>query len=526
MEVKPTVTPNTPPVVAANDPNHPYMRDYWGKFRTRTYITITAAQCSITLITFSLLQVTGFVDLNILWFFGIVFLASAAQNIVTIWLTHILGEPFRDLVMAIVHVSGEPSTIKPPNPNYYDTSQDGFKEILQTVYEMSASRSAAPEETTESNVDDTILTGLNNTKTGIIIMDKNHDIIYHNKYAPVRKNTEDRDAIDLLFPEYETLSSWLSSEVRNKLKAEKTWIRVANKLPNEDGRRIFDVIVNYHKNSKAETVITTIDRTDEYKPEEDELDFISFAAHELRGPITVIRGYLDVLSDELAPVLQDDQTELMSRLVVTSNRLSSYVNNILSAARYDRRHLKLRLKEETLGHIYSTVADDMQLRARSQNRILAVEIPENLPTVAADTNAVGEVLSNLIDNAIKYSYEGGLVHVTAKIIPNFIEISISDHGVGMPANVVSNLFHKFYRSHRSRETVAGTGIGLYICRAIVSSHGGTIQAQSVENEGSTFTFTLPIYDSVAGKITSENAGNINLIEESGGWIKNHSKYLG
>ena len=216
----------------------------------------------------------------------------------------------------------------------------------------------------------------------------------------------------------------------------------------------------------------------------------------------------------------------MQRLTVASNRLTSYINNILNASKFDRRHMKLHLNEEDVHHIYDQIADDMQMRASAQNRVLVVDIPDNLPTVAADPNSVGEVMGNLIDNAIKYSNEGGLVHVTAHAIPGFIEVSVIDRGIGMPANVISNLFHKFYRSHRSRETVAGTGIGLYISKAIVSSHGGTITARSIENEGSTFSFTIPIYDSVAEKLKAGNNSNVSLIEHGSGWIRNHSLFRG
>ena len=214
------------------------------------------------------------------------------------------------------------------------------------------------------------------------------------------------------------------------------------------------------------------------------------------------------------------------RLIVASNRLTSYINNILNASRYDRRHFKLHLAEESLHTIYANISDDMQMRASAQNRTLVTDIPDTLPTVAADTNAIGEVLGNLIDNAIKYSNEGSIVNVSAHPIPGFIEVSVKDRGIGMPSHVIQNLFNKFYRSHRSRETVAGTGIGLYICRAIVSSHGGTITARSVENEGSTFTFTIPIYDTVADKISSAHTNNSALIEKGGGWIKNHSMRRG
>jgi signal transduction histidine kinase len=357
-------------------------------------------------------------------------------------------------------------------------------------------------------------------------MDETGKIVYHNGSAPTRTNTDDSISLDLFFPDDDDLSTWLKSVRDKSFSAERQWTRVSDKLPGEMDRRIFDIAASYHQDSKAETVLTLFDRSTTYTPEEDDLDFISFAAHELRGPITVIRGYLDVLEEELGPIMQQDQLVLIQRLTVTSNRLSSYINNILNAAKYDRRHMQLHLTEEALPRIYTLISDDMQLRASSQNRVLVIDLPETLPTVAADANSIGEVIGNLLDNAIKYSNEGGLIHVTARPIPGFVEISVVDRGIGMPANILQHLFHKFYRSHRSRETVAGTGIGLYICKAIVSSHGGSISAVSTENEGSTFTFTLPIYDTVAQKLKAGDNSNASLIDHGSGWIKNHSLYRG
>ena len=169
----------------------------------------------------------------------------------------------------------------------------------------------------------------------------------------------------------------------------------------------------------------------------------------------------------------------------------------------------------------------MQLRAASQGRLLTIDFPEVLPTVAADANSMSEVLGNLIDNAVKYSNEGGTIEVTAKVSGTFVETSVTDHGIGMPGNVVQNLFHKFYRSHRSRETVAGTGIGLYISKAIVESNGGEVGVRSIEGRGSTFTFTLPIYATVADKLSQDGANNQTFIEHaSGSWIKNHGAFRG
>ncbi len=500
--------------------NTPKRASYYDKFKTRAYTLITLLEFTIIFALGFLFEITGITHLGWIYFsLTSLIVSSLVSGLTVLALKHILA-PFRDLLQAVIVASGESTKVKPPNPAKYASRKDGFKEIIQTVFDLSLKDI---QEDKDPVLSDDIQTGLNNTSTGIIILDHDKNVIYHNSVAPIKRDIDNKPVVDLIFPDYDTLDNWLDKVATNKVRDEKRWRRLSDRLPGDKERRMFDVIANYQKNSSAETVITLIEETSKYQPEEDELDFIAFAAHELRGPITVIRGYIDVINDELHDQFAPDQAELMQRLLVASNRLSSYVNNILNASRYDRKHLKLHLQEETINSIYDIVSDDMQMRARAQNRVLAVDIPSQLPTVAADPNAVSEVFSNLIDNAIKYSNEGGLVHVTAKAIPGFVEISVSDRGIGMPSNVLPNLFHKFYRSHRSRETVSGTGIGLYICKAIVSSCGGTVSARSVENEGSTFTFTLPIYDSVATKLDSDDMhNNVSLISHGGGWINNHS----
>lgn len=507
------------------------VRDYWPRFKRRSIWLVILMQIASTASVGGAVIVSGSIDMTVS--FWIVLFAILVTSVgVNILLFSQLALPLKDLTSALTHVSGEPSLVTPPNPNAAHFERDGFKPLLQLIYEIAANRKA--EEPTGSAVanapltaNDVLATALDNTSSGFIIMSTDGTIRYANPKAPVYTDPSGKQVIELIFEDHPNLVDWLKDCEDHAVHAEKTWQRVPNKVVGEEDRRIFDVTASYQKGSKAEVVLTLLDRTDLYQPEDDELDFIAFAAHELRGPITVIRGYLDVLGDELEPNLDADQIELMKRLVVSANRLSSYVNNILNAARYDRRHLKVHLREEKLSDIYDTISDDMQLRALSQNRSLTVDIPNTLPTIAADRGSLSEVLSNLIDNAIKYSNEGGIVNVTASADNSSVSFSVVDRGIGMPGNVVSNLFHKFYRSHRSRETVAGTGIGLYISKAIVESHGGTISARSVENEGSTFTVSLPLYSMVAEKLKASHNSNEELIEhQEGGWIKNHAMYRG
>ncbi len=503
------------------------VKEYWPRFHKRSVwiiilVEITTALFATGTITAAQIYM-GNVPMGVTLF--IILASLLAANL---FLFSLLAVPMRNITSALTHISGEPTVITPPNPNAEHFERDGLKPVLQLIYELAANERANVPEVSDptKNVLD-LRVALDNTSAGFMVLDAKGDVLYANKKAPIHSDKDGKPVIDLIFEDDFDLREWIKQCDETAVHAEHTWQRISNKLTGEEGRTVYDVSASYQKGSSAEVVVMLFDRSTMYLPEDEDLDFIAFAAHELRGPITVIRGYLDVLSDELEGKLQADQVELMKRLVVSSNRLSSYVNNILNASRYDRRHLKMHLREEGIASIYDTISDDMQLRATSQNRVLMVSFPDDLPTVAADKASISEVISNLIDNAIKYSNEGGAVNVSAHVDGDSVVVSIADRGIGMPGNVVSNLFHKFYRSHRSRETVAGTGIGLYICKAIVESHGGKISVRSVEHEGSTFEFSLPIYSTVADKLKASHNSNEGLIEhDENGWIKNHAMYRG
>jgi two-component system phosphate regulon sensor histidine kinase PhoR/two-component system sensor histidine kinase VicK len=503
------------------------VRDYWPRFKKRAILLTILMQIAVTIVIGCALVAGGVLTTSIV--FWIVMVAVLATTIgVNVILFSQLMLPFKDLTSALTHVSGEPTAVTPPNPNARHFERDGFKPLLQLVYNLAVGDSAEKQpEDSQALPMQTIITALDNTAVGFIIMDGLGQVTYANAKAPVHTEPDGRVAVDLLFDDEFDLQAWLKDCEQHAVHSEHVWKRVPNKITGEEDRKIYDVSASYQKGSAAEVVISLFDRSAEYQPDDDDLDFIAFAAHELRGPITVIRGYLDVFGDEIGDKLDEDQAELLKRLVVSANRLSGYISNILNASRYDRRHLKVHLIEDSLASIYDSIKDDMDLRATSQNRLLSVHIPDDLPTIAADANSASEVLSNLIDNAVKYSNEGGTVNVTAKVEGDFVVTSVEDHGIGMPGNVVSNLFHKFYRSHRSRETVSGTGIGLYISKAIVESHGGKISVRSVEGEGSTFSFSLPIYSTVAEKLQANNNSNEELINRAdGSWIKNHAMYRG
>ncbi len=508
----------------------PTIHEYWPKYRSRMLFTLVSMQIIGVLVVALALLITDIADPNELGFWIILVAMLLTMIGINSLLFGIITEPLKQLTAALAKTEGETSPLLPPNPNTPRYQKSGLRPLLLKIYELSVSSNEAADTSASaaSSPDTAIMAALDEANAGIVMFDAAHKIIYKNAAAPIKEDSESDSRLQLEFYTDQSLDAWIKECEVSAVHAQKTWSRIASKPTGEDDRHIYDIVATYEKGSTIPVVVVLMEKTKEYAPEDEDLNFIAFAAHELRGPITVIRGYLDTLGDELDSTLSGEQKELLQRLVVSANRLSGYINNILNSSRYDRRHLSVHLVETTLSNIYGMIADDMQLRASSQARILSVDIPTNLPTIAADPTSTSEVLGNLIDNAIKYSNEGGTIQVSAEPQGNFVEVIVVDHGIGMPPNVVSNLFHKFYRSHRSRETVAGTGIGLYISKAIVESHGGTMEVRSVEGSGSTFSFTLPTYASVADKLAAAGGNNHPLIKTHGsaGWIKNHGEIRG
>lgn len=512
-----------------------FAKDFWSHYHRGVAFAIIVLQLLILFALGLVLYMFGFFENNPLAAVATLIAQTVLGVLASALLFRFVARPLKDMLAAVIHVSGEPTSSTPPNPNEPRFEKSGFKDVLQTIYQLASSDSepeapqivSANAPTVSPAIAHSLIEkALDYTTCGFVVMNQARQITFSNKAAPVNVDQDGASHLSLLFNGEDTLKNWLTECEESAVHAEHTWTRIPNKLPEEEGRRFFDVIGSYDKGAESEVVLTLIDRTESYSASEQELDFIAFAAHELRGPITVIRGYLDVLQDELSDVLRDDQHELFRRLTVSSNRLSGYINNILNTSRYDRRHLKMHLTETTMTEVYDIIRDDMDLRSSAQGRLLSVAIPADLPKIAADPASLGEVMGNLIDNAIKYSNEGGAIEVTAAMKGDLVEFRVEDHGIGMPGNVVSNLFQKFYRSHRSRETVAGTGIGLYISKAIVESHGGTISVRSEDGRGSTFTVSLPTYQAVAEKLKAGDNSNEGLIEQGSGWIKNHSMYRG
>jgi signal transduction histidine kinase len=225
-------------------------------------------------------------------------------------------------------------------------------------------------------------------------------------------------------------------------------------------------------------------------------ELISTLAHEMRTPLTSIKGYSTaLLMDEIA-FSPETQQEFLQIIDEECTVLQDLIHDLLESSIIDAGLLKLELQPVMLPRLAQGVANDMARRTQKHSLVVDFERrPNGFPIVDADPRRIEQVLRNLLDNAIKYSPEGGLVVVRGEVHEdeNEVVISVADQGVGIAPEHLNRLFEKFFRVESGMgRHVVGSGLGLPIAHTIVESHGGRIWAESQLGEGSTLYFTLPL----------------------------------
>lgn len=220
-------------------------------------------------------------------------------------------------------------------------------------------------------------------------------------------------------------------------------------------------------------------------------ELISTLAHEMRTPLTSIKGYSTALLLEEGSFSPETQCEFLEIIDEECDTLQNLIHDILESSIIDAGLLRLEMQPVLLPRLIQTVADDMARRTE-KHRIL-VDLPDRFPILDADPERVTQVLRNLLDNAIKYSPDGGLIVMRAETLSGEAVISVADQGVGIAPEHLHQLFEKYFRARTGlAHHVVGSGLGLPISHAIVEGHGGRIWAESVVGQGSTFYFTLPL----------------------------------
>jgi PAS domain S-box-containing protein len=218
-------------------------------------------------------------------------------------------------------------------------------------------------------------------------------------------------------------------------------------------------------------------------------EFIATASHELRTPLTSVQMGVHLLLERVAGDLTDKQVEILSACREDCERLDKLMRDLLDLSRIEAGESKPALEPVRTRELISTANQELRPQVEAKGLAFSVDAPAELPNVMADRSQVERVLANLVVNAIRYTKHGE-IKISALPRGNFVAVSVSDTGVGIPHEYLPHIFDKFVQVPGA--PTGGAGLGLAISRLIVEGHGGQISAQSEPKKGSTFTFTLPV----------------------------------
>ena len=219
-------------------------------------------------------------------------------------------------------------------------------------------------------------------------------------------------------------------------------------------------------------------------------DFVGMVAHDLRAPITVIAGFAELMNRDWHDLTDDERTKYFDLITNNVHNLSRLVEDVLEVAEVDAGKFQLDIQPFDLGGLVERTM--MELSAAHAAGRLQVEVPSGLPFALGDEGRNRQIVTNLVTNALKFSSDDAHVSIAVSVEDKVLAVSVTDRGVGIPAEDVTRLFERFSRLQNSRQTRAkGTGLGLYICKQLVEAQGGRISVHSVPGMGSTFRYTVP-----------------------------------
>lgn len=234
------------------------------------------------------------------------------------------------------------------------------------------------------------------------------------------------------------------------------------------------------------------DVTKEKLIEKMKTEFVSVAAHQLRTPLSAIKWTIRMILDGDAGEINEEQRELLEQTYISNERMIRLINDLLDVSRIEEGRLLYDQKDARIEDVIDSVIEASQEMLRNKNMVLEVNKKET-PKVKIDKEKIGVVIQNLLENAIKYTEQGGKIKITLDNDEKNVIFKIEDSGVGIPKSQQDRIFTKFFRAENvTRMETNGTGLGLYTTKNIVQAHKGQIWFESEENKGTTFYFTIPI----------------------------------
>ena len=234
-------------------------------------------------------------------------------------------------------------------------------------------------------------------------------------------------------------------------------------------------------------------------------EFISIAAHQMRTPLSAIRWTLNIIGSGSMGPLTEKQKDALRQGTEVSEHMIRLVNDLLNVSRIEEGRFGYDFKQASIIDVIEELIKEENIKAGENDVNLVFRKPkQKLPDMLLDTEKMRMALSNIIDNAIKYSLPGKSVDIGVGMRNNQIIVAIRDHGIGIPEKDIPRLFSKFFRAENAlRLQTSGSGLGLYITKNIIEQHGGRLWAESKQNKGSIFYFSLPIHKEKKEEVVDE-----------------------
>jgi two-component system sensor histidine kinase VicK len=328
---------------------------------------------------------------------------------------------------------------------------------------------------------------LSNIADGIVAVDREGKVVLWNRAAEQVTGISAEDALarspaDVL---QRTLESGSDTPVGDRLVSimrgrEEVWLSVTEAVMRDPAGAVAGRIFAFRDISSDRLV------------EQMKSDFVSTVSHELRTPLTSIYGFAETLLRQDVLFGDDERRTFLGYIASESQRLTQIVDALLNVARLDTGDLQVDLAATDVRDVVEQVLDTVQPASTNGHRFV-VELPEEPLSARADRDKLRQVCTILVDNALKYSPEGGTVTIGVERKHDTVEVTVADQGIGIPQADQEQIFRKFYRGADAETRIGqgGTGLGLFIARGLVTAMGGRIWVESREGEGSTFAFELP-----------------------------------
>lgn len=244
-------------------------------------------------------------------------------------------------------------------------------------------------------------------------------------------------------------------------------------------------------------------------------EFVSMASHQLRTPLTSVKGYISMLLDGDAGKLTETQQKLLEEAFKSSERMVGLISDFLSVSRVQTGRFVIEMRQTDLSQIVKQEVESLREMAHSHDLSLTLTAPKKPVMVQLDEEKIRQIIMNFIDNAVYYSHAGGKINVSLEIEDDDAVLRVTDSGIGVPEKEQAKLFSKFYRASNARkQRPDGTGVGLYLAKKVIVGHHGKLVFTSEEGKGSTFGFSLPVLTD--DQINEANNNNTNTENNTAG----------